>query len=140
MKRGDKKSEKTDKNDDLDAELFGDNSIKSFGGSHAELEVAAERLFTSPLQPQPLFFGALPLQTPASTVRPTPDTTLQLKVQSNLERSLGSCFDMQIDQKMGAFQASILEAFNSLRRGHGGRVVTLSPPTSAAGVRSPSWP
>ena len=27
-----------------------------------------------------------------------------------------------------------------LVRGHGGRVVTLSPPTSAAGVRSPSWP
>ena len=26
------------------------------------------------------------------------------------------------------------------RGGHGGRVVTLSPPTSAAGVRSPSWP
>ena len=26
------------------------------------------------------------------------------------------------------------------KRGHGGRVVTLSPPTSAAGVRSPSWP
>ena len=24
--------------------------------------------------------------------------------------------------------------------GHGGRVVTLSPPTSEAGVRSPSWP
>ena len=27
-----------------------------------------------------------------------------------------------------------------LGRGHGGRVVTLSPPTSAAGDRSPSWP
>ena len=25
-------------------------------------------------------------------------------------------------------------------RGHGGRVVTLSPPTSEAEVRSPSWP
>ena len=25
-------------------------------------------------------------------------------------------------------------------RGHGGRVVTLSPPTYVAGVRSPSWP
>ena len=25
-------------------------------------------------------------------------------------------------------------------QGHGGRVVTLSPPTSEAGVRSPSWP
>ena len=24
--------------------------------------------------------------------------------------------------------------------GHGGRVVTLSPPTSEAGVQSPSWP
>ena len=24
--------------------------------------------------------------------------------------------------------------------GHGGRVVTLSPPTSEAGVRSPAWP
>ena len=30
--------------------------------------------------------------------------------------------------------------FHLFRRGHGGRVVTLSPPTSAAGVRSPSWP
>ena len=25
-------------------------------------------------------------------------------------------------------------------RGHGGRVVTLSPPTSEAGVRFPAWP
>ena len=37
---------------------------------------------------------------------------------------------------------SRLEALllNKSFRGHGGRVVTLSPPTSAAGVRSPSWP
>ena len=27
-----------------------------------------------------------------------------------------------------------------LKRGHGGRVVTLSPPTSGAGVRFPAWP
>ena len=51
---------------------------------------------------------------PARTVPPTPGTTLQLKVQSNLEKSLGSHFDIQIDQKMGAFQASMLEAVNSL--------------------------
>ena len=31
----------------------------------------------------------------------------------------------------------ILDTFN---RGHGGRVVTLSPPTSEAGVRSPARP
>ena len=83
IKRGDKK---TDKNDDEDADLLGDNSIESFGGSHAELEVAAERLFTS-----------------------------QQKVQSNFEKSLGSRLDIQIDQKMGAFQASTLEAMNNLR-------------------------
>ena len=114
-KKGDKKSEKSDKNDDIDAELLGDNSIDSFGGSHAELEVAAECLFTSPPRPQPLAFEVLPLRTPARTVPPTPGTTLQLKVQSNLEKSLGSRFDIQIDQKMGAFQASMLEAFNNLR-------------------------
>ena len=111
-KKGDKKSEKSDKNNDIDAELLGDNSIDSFGGSHAELEVAAECLFTSP--PQPLAFEALHLRMPARTVPPTPGTTLQLKVQSNLQKSLGSRFDIQIDQKMGAFQASMLEAFNNL--------------------------
>ena len=42
----------------MDAELLSDNSIDSFGGSHAEVEVAAECLFTSLPRPQPL---ALPL-------------------------------------------------------------------------------
>ena len=40
---------------------------------------------------------------------------LQLKVQANLEKSLSSPFDIQMDQKMGAFQANMLEAFNNLR-------------------------
>ena len=70
IKRGDKKSEKSDKNDDLEAELLGDNSIDSFGGCHAGLEVAAERLFTSPPRPQPLAFEALRLRTPARTLLP----------------------------------------------------------------------
>ena len=30
--------------------------------------------------------------------------------------------------------------FEEIKGGHGGRVVTLSPPTSEAGVRSPSRP
>ena len=65
IKRGEKK---TDKSEDIDAELLGDNSIESFAGSSAELEVAAERLFTSPPHPQPLSFEALSLRTPAHTV------------------------------------------------------------------------
>ena len=68
-----------------------------------------------PPHPQPLSFEALSLQTPARTVPPTPGTALQLKVQANLEKSLSSRFDIQMDQKMGAFQASMLEAFNNLR-------------------------
>ena len=91
IKRSDKK---TDKNDDEVAELLGDNSIESFGGSRAELEVAAKRLFTSPPRPQPLAFEALSLRTPARTVPPTPGTALQQKVESNLKKSLGSPLDI----------------------------------------------
>ena len=99
----------------MDSELLGDNSFESFGGSQADLEVAADRLFTSPPRPQPLSFEALSIRTPARTVPPTPGTALQLKVQANLEKSLSSRFDIQMDQKMGAFQASVLEAVNNLR-------------------------
>ena len=110
-------SKKSDKNkaEDIDSELLGDNSSESYGGSQAELELAANRLFTSPPRPQPLSFEALSLRTPARTIPPTPGTALQQKVQANLEKSLSSPFDIQMDQKMGAFQASMLEAFNNLR-------------------------
>ena len=109
-------SKKFDKNkaEDIDSELLGDNSSESYGGLHAALEVAANRLFTSPPRPQPLSFEALSLRTPARTVPPTPGMALQQKVQANLEKSLSSRLDIQMDQKMGAFQASMLEAFNSL--------------------------
>ena len=104
-------SKKSDKNkaEDIDSELLGDNSSETYAGSHAELEVAANRLFTSPPRPQPLSFEVLSLRTPARTVPPTPGTALQQKVQSNLEKSLSSRLDIQMDQKMGAFQASMLE-------------------------------
>ena len=76
--------------------------------------MAADHLFTSPPRPQPLSFEALFIRTPARTVPPTPGTALQLKVQANLEKSLSSHINIQMDQKMGAFQASMLEAFNNL--------------------------
>ena len=77
--------------------------------------MAADRLFTSPPRPQPLSFEALSIQTPARTVPPTPGMALQLKVQANLEKSLSSHINIQMDQKMGAFEASMLETFNNLR-------------------------
>ena len=62
----------------MDSELLGDNSIKFFGGSQAELEVAADRLFTSPPRTQPLSFEVLSLCTPARTVPPTPGMALHM--------------------------------------------------------------
>ena len=105
---------KPDKNDQ-ELDLLGDNSVESFAGSQADLESAADHLFTSPPRPQPLAFAALSSRTPAKTVPPTPGTALQQKLETNLEKSLGSWLDIQLDQKMGAFQANILEAMKSLR-------------------------
>ena len=111
VKKPDKKADKNDQ----ELDLLGDNSVESFVGSQADLESAADHLFTSPPRPQPLAFEALSLKTPAKTVPPTPGTALQQKLETKLEKSLGSRLDIQLDQKMGAFQANILEAMKSLR-------------------------
>ena len=81
---------------------MGDQEVESFSGSHADLESAADHLFTSPPRPQPLAFEALSLKTPAKSVPPTPDTALQqkVKIESKLEQSLGSRLDIQLEQKM----------------------------------------
>ena len=46
---------------------------------------------------------------------PTPGTALQQKIESKLEKSLGSQFNVQLQQQMGVFQASMLEAMKSLQ-------------------------
>ena len=87
----------------------------SFTGSNADLESAADNLFTSPPHPQPLPFSSLSLKTPAKTLPPTPGTALQQKIEANLEKSLGNSLNIHLQQQMGSFQASRLEAFQSLR-------------------------
>ena len=64
------------KDDELD--LLGEGDGDSFTGSNADLESAADNLFTSPPRSQPLPFSSLSLKTPAKTV-PTPGTALQHK-------------------------------------------------------------
>ena len=59
-------------------------------------------------------FESLSLRTP-QTVPPTPGTALQHKIESKLEKSLGIQFNIQLEQQMGVFQASMLEAMKSLR-------------------------
>ena len=88
--------------------------MEAFSGSQAVLEGAAENLFSSPPCPQPLRFESLSLNTP-HTVPPTPGTALQNKIENRLEISLGNQFNIQLQQQMGAFQASMLEAIKSLR-------------------------
>ena len=103
----------TSSKDELD--LLGEGDGDSFTGSNADLECAADSLFISPPRPQPLAFSSLSLKTPAKTVPPTPGTALQNKIQSNLEKSLGDSLNIHLQQQMGSFQASMLEAFRSLR-------------------------
>ena len=109
-----KQKSDTSKNDDK-LELLGDQEVESFSGSHADLESAADHLFTSSPRPQPLVFEALSLKTQAKSVPPTPGTALQQKIESKLEQSLGSRLDIPLEQKMGIFQANMLEAMKSLR-------------------------
>ena len=80
-----KRDTASSKDDELD--LLRDD-VDSFTGSHADLESAADNLFTSPPCPQPLPFSSLSIKTPAKTVPPTPGTALQQKFESNLEKSL----------------------------------------------------
>ena len=103
----------TSSKDELD--LLGEGDGDSFTGSNADLECAADSLFTSPPRPQPLAFSSLSLKTPAKTIPPTPGTALQNKIQKNLEKSLGASLNIHLQQQMGTFQASMLEAFQSLR-------------------------
>ena len=72
----------TSKDDNLD--LLGDE--EAFSGSQADLEGAAENLFSSPPCPQPLRFEFLSLRTP-QTVPPTPGTALQNKIESKLVKN-----------------------------------------------------
>ena len=105
------KSDANTSKDDLD--LLGDDD-ESFSGSQADLEGAADTLFSSPPCPQPLRFGALSIKTPHN-VTPTPGTVLQNKIENRLEKSLGNTFNIRLKQEMGLFQASLLDATMSLR-------------------------
>ena len=95
--------------------LLGEGDGDSFTGSNADLESAADNLFTSPPHPQPLPFSSLSLKTPANTVPPTPGTALQQKIETNLEKSVGNSLNIHLQQQMGSSMASMLEAFQSLR-------------------------
>ena len=112
------KKQKVDKKDssrDEELDLLGDEDVESFTGSQADLDSATANLFTSPPRPQPLLFESLSLKTPAKFVPPTPGTALQQKIESKLKKSLGSSLNIQLQQKMLLFQASMLEAMQSLR-------------------------
>ena len=66
------------KDDELD--LLGDD-VDSFAGSQADLESAADNVFTSPPRPQPLPFSSLSIKPQAKTASPTPGNALQQKIK-----------------------------------------------------------
>ena len=96
-------------------DLLGDDDVEAFSGLQADLEGVdhEENLFSSPPRPQNLRFEMLSLKTP-QPVPPTPGTALQHKIESKLEKSLGTQFNIQLQQQMGVFQASMLEAMRRI--------------------------
>ena len=98
----------------------------------------------SELEPKQVFdFVGYQFDLRSGRVRPTPDRwqSLQDKIQALL--SLPTCPVRQLMSLIGLLAATEkqvhLGRLHMRPGGHGGRVVTLSPPTSAAGDRSPSW-
>ena len=91
-----------------------DDELNLPGGAHADLESAADNGFTSPPCPQPLPFESLSLKTTPKSVPPILGRALQQKIESKLKNSLGSHLKIQLQQQMGVFQASMLEAMQSL--------------------------
>ena len=80
------KADTNTKDDELDLLSEGDGD--SFTGSNADLESAADNLFTSaspppPPPPQPLSFSSLSLKTPAKSVPPTPGTAYGCGLRSS---------------------------------------------------------
>ena len=98
-------------NDD-ELDLLGEGDGDSFTGSNADLESAVDNLFTSPSAPTLQFFVT---QNSSQTIPTTPGTALQHKIETNLEKSLGNSLNIHLQQQMGSFQASMLEAFQSIR-------------------------
>ena len=106
------------------------------------MEGAADTLFSSPPRPQPFRFEPISNKTP-KTVPPTPGTALQNKIETNLQKSLGSTFNIQLKQEMGVFQASMLDAMKSLRDEmlalkDRSDVVQTSDPTQSKSLPGPS--
>ena len=108
-----KKHTTSSKDDELN--LLGDEDVESFTESQADLESAAANLFTSPPHPQPLPFESSSVKTPVKPAPPTPGTALQQKIESKPEKSLGNTINIRLQQQMESIQASMLEAFQSLR-------------------------
>ena len=86
----------------------------------------------SELEPKQVFdFVGYQFDLRSGRVRPTPDRWQSLQDKIQVLLLLPACPVRQFMSLIGLLTAT---------GGHGGRVVTLSPPTSAAGVQSPSWP
>ena len=81
-------------------DLLGDDEVEVFSGSLADLEGAADNLFSSP-RPQPLRFETLSLKIP-QTVPPTPGMALRNKNKSKLEKRLGAHFNIPLPTTNGS--------------------------------------
>ena len=95
--------------------------------------------------PTSLEFGGDGFDIPAGEVKNRLGVSAKLRIKG-LGLNLGATENVQGSlnyvsyRRLSTLRILLIGNTHIRCRGHGGRVVTLSPPTSAAGVRSPSWP
>ena len=87
--------------------------MEAFSGSEADLEGAADNLF--PLLHVHNLYDLKVFFENSKAVPPTPGMALQQKIETKPEKSLGTQFNIQLQQQIGVFQASMMEAFQCLR-------------------------
>ena len=99
------KKQKSDspKNDDK-LELLVNQEVESFSGSHADLESAADHLFTYPPRPQPLAFEALLLKLQQNLSHPPQVLPYNRKLNQNLNNLWGLVWTSNWNRKLVFFR------------------------------------
>ena len=131
-----KQKVETSSKDELD--LLGEGDGDSFTGSNADLESAADNLFTSPPPSSTTRLQFFINKDPSLSCPSHPRYCFAKQNSKKFRKSLGDSLNIHIQQQMGSFQASMLEAFQSLREELSIKKPSEVEPSSHASKAGPS--
>ena len=109
------KKQKAETSSKDEQDLLDEGDGDSFNGSNADLESAADNLFTSPPPSSTSRLQFFITKDPSQGCSSHPRYCFTKQNSKKSRKSLGDSLNIHIQQQMGSFQASMLEAFQSLR-------------------------